>query len=1691
MSFPTSPANGSTAVVNGITYSYSTSTTAWTRVASQVTATTFLSITNNTGASSTTTGALQVIGGVGIGGGMFVGGNITATNFIGNFSGTASTATNIAGGLKDQIPYQSAAGITTFDSGLTFNGITFTATNIVVSGTTNATSTTTGALQVAGGLAVVKDLYVGGTLTIGSGMGDIDLVGGDVVGVGRIIANTGTFTTTNITSTLGVTSTNTGALQVAGGVGVGGGIFVGGVVTATNMFIGPYPVSTSSALSIQSGGVGQGTAGTINFSTGLSASITANVATVTLTTSTLMTTAVNLAGGTTDQFAYQTGAGATAFASTASMYVGNAAVANILNAANTSTQQVGFAANLLGNGVANGSLVYQSGPNSTAFLAQGTAGWLLVSQGSGFPPAFTNTSSIYVGNANSANNIIGGAAGSLPYQTGAGATTFLAGGAEGQFLRYSNSAPVWSSTGTFSGGTASANGTANQSVTITSGGLGVTGDSYFSAGLKTGGALTVGSTDANTGTNTSNALYVAGGAWIDKTLVVGGDVTFKGSAVFQGTTTNVISTNTYYTDNILELHTPPTGVTGQWALDDGKDIGFRFHYYSGADNNSALVLSNATKYLTWYETGAENASGVFTTATLGTFQSGRIFAGSTESTSNTQTGALRVSGGVGIAGSVYVGGTVTATTFVGSFAGTASKANNIVGGTAGQLAYQSAPDTTSFVGPGTAGQLLVSDGANAPTYTNTSSIYVNSAVNAETLRGGTAGQIAYQSATGTTAFANSGTTGQFLQATTNGAPTFTNTGSMYVNSAVNAEKVYGGTAGQLVYQSAPGTTSFVGPGTAGQILVSDGTNAPTYTNTSSIYVGNAAVANILNAANTSTQQVGFAANVLAGSQGQIAYQSAANTTAFVNSGTTGQFLQATTNGAPAFTSTGSIYVNSAVNSNNIIGGVKDQIPYQSAAGATTFDNGLTFNGTTFTATNIVVPGTTNATSTVTGALQVAGGLAVAKDLYIGGTLTIAGNSGGDIDLGGGDIIGVGRIIANTGTFTTTNVLSTLGVSSAVTGALQVAGGIGVGGGIFVGGIVTATNMFIGPYAVSTSSALSIQSGGVGQGTAGTIDFSTGLSASITANVATVTLTTSTLMTTAVNLAGGSQGQLAYQTAAGATGFVGPGTAGQILVSAGANAPTYTNTGSIYVGNAAVANVLNAANTSTQQVGFAANLLGNGVANGSLVYQSAANSTAFLAQGTAGWLLVSQGSGFPPAFTTTGSIYVGNANSANNIIGGNTNQIPYQTAAGATTFSSGLTYNGTTLATGDISVTGTTDATSTTTGAFKVVGGAGIGGNLFVGGSAYLTGDLYVDGTSFTVNSNSIATGDKTLTLSTGSSSAALATNSGLQIGTTSTPYASWLYDGSAYWVSGGANAGGIKVSSATGASSTTTGALVVAGGAGFGGNLYVGGVVTATTFIGNLTGTVTTATNLAGGTAGQFAYQTEPGVTAFASTSSMYVNAAVSSQNLFGGSAGQFAYQTAAGVTAFASTSSMYVNAAVSSQNLFGGSAGSISYQTAAGATTFLAGGTAGQFLRYSGSDAPVWSSTGTFSGGTASSSTVATQSIAITSGGLGVTGASYFSTDVGMGGGLNVSGHIVGGGVRSSSTSTVPANATVGDIWYNTSNDTMYRYTNDGETSYWVDINGPAIANGSAAYMTLAAFKAVVAAASSFADFQSRVAAL
>jgi hypothetical protein len=74
-------------------------------------------------------------------------------------------------------------------------------------------------------------------------------------------------------------------------------------------------------------------------------------------------------------------------------------------------------------------------------------------------------------------------------------------------------------------------------------------------------------------------------------------------------------------------------------------------------------------------------------------------------------------------------------------------------------------------------------------------------------------------------------------------------------------------------------------------------------------------------------------------------------------------------------------------------------------------------------------------------------------------------------------------------------------------------------------------------------------------------------------------------------------------------------------------------------------------------------------------------------------------------------------------------------------------------------------------------------------------------------------------------------------------------------------------------------------------------------------------------------------------------------------------------------------------------------------------------------------------------------------------------STDlVEVTGGLTTTGNIVGGGVRSTTSSTPPSTPSVGDVWYNTNNNILYRYTYDGASYFWEDITGGSIVANSTA---------------------------
>ncbi|CAB4123423.1 hypothetical protein UFOVP43_4 [uncultured Caudovirales phage] len=105
---------------------------------------------------------------------------------------------------------------------------------------------------------------------------------------------------------------------------------------------------------------------------------------------------------------------------------------------------------------------------------------------------------------------------------------------------------------------------------------------------------------------------------------------------------------------------------------------------------------------------------------------------------------------------------------------------------------------------------------------------------------------------------------------------------------------------------------------------------------------------------------------------------------------------------------------------------------------------------------------------------------------------------------------------------------------------------GTGTGVFV----RATSPTLVTPALGTPSAL-----------VGTNITGTAASLSIGGNAATATLATNATnavnATTSTNLAGGAAGAVPYQSGAGATNFVSPGTTGQVLTSAGTGTPTWT------------------------------------------------------------------------------------------------------------------------------------------------------------------------------------------------------------------------------------------------------------------------------------------------------------------------------------------------------------------------------------------------------------------------------------------------------------------------------------------------------------------------------------------------------
>jgi hypothetical protein len=157
LNFPPSPSIGQSYTVGSKTYTWSGA--AWLVTAVSQTFNS-LTISTSTNATSTNSGAIQVVGGIGIGGDLWIGGtlysnsqpvlttsSLNASVFGGNDITITSTGTTSSSFLR-------------FDNTSTLQTVTnrgFTTTNkVVISNTTESTTTNTGALVVSGGIGVGK-----------------------------------------------------------------------------------------------------------------------------------------------------------------------------------------------------------------------------------------------------------------------------------------------------------------------------------------------------------------------------------------------------------------------------------------------------------------------------------------------------------------------------------------------------------------------------------------------------------------------------------------------------------------------------------------------------------------------------------------------------------------------------------------------------------------------------------------------------------------------------------------------------------------------------------------------------------------------------------------------------------------------------------------------------------------------------------------------------------------------------------------------------------------------------------------------------------------------------------------------------------------------------------------------------------------------------------------------------------------------------------------------------------------------------------------------------------------------------------------------------------------------------------------------------------------------------------------------
>jgi hypothetical protein len=467
----------------------------------------------------------------------------------------------------------------TAGTGLTLSGFQFSITNVGTASTYgSASSVPVFTTNAQGQVTSVTNTSIAIANTQVSGLGtmstqnanNVSITGGSITGTPISGSTVGG---TTITASTQFSGPGTGLTGTASGLSIGGS-----AASATTAG------SVTNSVTFNNSGTGAVSGTTFNGSAAQTISYNTIGAPSTSGTGASGTWGINVTGnaGTVTNGVYTTGS-----------YSNPSWITSILGSIVSGAVTTATTATNLAGGLA-GSLPYQSGAGATTFLGIGSANYVLTS--SGTAPQYVAQSTLSVGSATTATtatNLAGGAASQIPYQTASGTTAFIANGTTGQFLTSNGTgAPSWS--------------TVTTAITITDDTSSAT--PYYPLFAR----VTTGTTNTEY-TSSTKLNYTPSTGTLSSTIVSGGNHVATASTSASSTTGAFsYGTNSFSDVNVLANFTTNQNQYSQVTVQNtnsGSAATAEFIAYNNngtASTNFATVGINSSGYT---GTGSINAAG--------------------------------------------------------------------------------------------------------------------------------------------------------------------------------------------------------------------------------------------------------------------------------------------------------------------------------------------------------------------------------------------------------------------------------------------------------------------------------------------------------------------------------------------------------------------------------------------------------------------------------------------------------------------------------------------------------------------------------------------------------------------------------------------------------------------------------------------------------------------------------------------------------------------------------------------------------------------------------------------------------------------------------------------------------------------------------------------------------------------------